>query len=418
MNILVVGNGFDLAHGLPTAYCNCLDFLHAWKDVPIIKNVKKAGNGTMYEEYKEKFDSILSRLHPAFQTFVGDYFERDYINEHELMATFEKCINQNFWVEHFLGRQEVYRNYKKNWVDLEQEIAIVIHHVQGMIDLAYEHQIDVGLLPRQPFLDNHANPDGHFKSLYDLFRKEIFGRYGKNNSPLGEEIIQHLVDRLYNDLQRFTTAVEIYLVLCQKHIIEVRQKNLFDITNIGPIDKTLSFNYTDTFMRYMKNADKACTDACFIHGKLREVADIKDFNSPLVLGVDEYLDNAEKDIKVDLAQFRKYFQRIFKHTDYQYSSWQEGYGIEQINKIYSNQHVKGFPVNLHIFGHSLDITDKDVLRQIIMSPGTRTTIYHRSNTQFSNQLKNLIRVISGEELNKRTRGEQPSIYFKEQTDDS
>lgn len=31
MNILVIGNGFDLAHGLPTTYKDFLDYVHAFK---------------------------------------------------------------------------------------------------------------------------------------------------------------------------------------------------------------------------------------------------------------------------------------------------------------------------------------------------------------------------------------------------
>ena len=32
MNILVIGNGFDLAHGLPTKYTDFLDFIKEFQD--------------------------------------------------------------------------------------------------------------------------------------------------------------------------------------------------------------------------------------------------------------------------------------------------------------------------------------------------------------------------------------------------
>lgn len=32
MNILVIGNGFDLAHGLPTRYTDFLDFIKSFID--------------------------------------------------------------------------------------------------------------------------------------------------------------------------------------------------------------------------------------------------------------------------------------------------------------------------------------------------------------------------------------------------
>lgn len=31
MNILVIGNGFDIAHGIPSSYKNFLDFVIAYK---------------------------------------------------------------------------------------------------------------------------------------------------------------------------------------------------------------------------------------------------------------------------------------------------------------------------------------------------------------------------------------------------
>ena len=33
MNILVIGNGFDLAHGLPTTYTNFLEFIEAFTGI-------------------------------------------------------------------------------------------------------------------------------------------------------------------------------------------------------------------------------------------------------------------------------------------------------------------------------------------------------------------------------------------------
>ncbi len=35
MSILIIGNGFDLAHKLPTQYCDFLDFVKAYKDADI-----------------------------------------------------------------------------------------------------------------------------------------------------------------------------------------------------------------------------------------------------------------------------------------------------------------------------------------------------------------------------------------------
>ena len=42
MNILIIGNGFDLAHGLSTKYNDFLEFIKCVKHCDIVKNIKKS----------------------------------------------------------------------------------------------------------------------------------------------------------------------------------------------------------------------------------------------------------------------------------------------------------------------------------------------------------------------------------------
>ena len=64
--------------------------------------------------------------------------------------------------------------------------------------------------------------------------------------------------------------------------------------------------------------------------------------------------------------------------------------------------------NLYIFGHSLDITDRDVLRLFICNDNVQTKIfYYRENEEDKRTLgrliKNLIQIIGQEELIKKDR---------------
>ena len=43
MNILVIGNGFDLAHGLPTNYVDFLEMIQCFKSITNEPNIMKAG---------------------------------------------------------------------------------------------------------------------------------------------------------------------------------------------------------------------------------------------------------------------------------------------------------------------------------------------------------------------------------------
>lgn len=70
--------------------------------------------------------------------------------------------------------------------------------------------------------------------------------------------------------------------------------------------------------------------------------------------------------------------------------------------------------NVYIFGHSLDITDGNILREVILTPGVITTIFYRNKQQQANQIANLSKVLGQDELLKRTFNTSPTIIFKKQ----
>ena len=97
------------------------------------------------------------------------------------------------------------------------------------------------------------------------------------------------------------------------------------------------------------------------------------------------------------------------------------------NKRIQNPFVLAIPVfqtqtdfhcssNLYIFGHSLDITDGDILRALICNDNVNTKIfYYREKKDDKRTLEklisNLVRVIGQDELIKRTGGEFKTIEF-------
>lgn len=85
-------------------------------------------------------------------------------------------------------------------------------------------------------------------------------------------------------------------------------------------------------------------------------------------------------------------------------------------KEFDEKHIK---YKLFIFGHSLDVTDKDILRDLILNDNVETTIYYYSKTgqdkgDFGNKIANLTKVIGEEELVKRT--SEHTIIFKKMRD--
>ena len=70
--------------------------------------------------------------------------------------------------------------------------------------------------------------------------------------------------------------------------------------------------------------------------------------------------------------------------------------------------------HLYIYGHSLDITDGDILRDLILNDNVYTTIFYFNKDVMGQQVTNLIKVIGQDELIKRTGGSTKTIEFRPQ----
>ena len=84
--------------------------------------------------------------------------------------------------------------------------------------------------------------------------------------------------------------------------------------------------------------------------------------------------------------------------------------VKEIKNNYLNKH------NLYIFGHSLDITDKDVLKDLILNDNVYTTIFYFNKDVMRQQIANLVKVIGQDELIRRTGESTKTIEFKQQQD--
>ena len=60
----------------------------------------------------------------------------------------------------------------------------------------------------------------------------------------------------------------------------------------------------------------------------------------------------------------------------------------------------------------MDITDKDVLRNLLLNDNVYTTIYYLNKVVMGQQIANLVKVIGQDELIRRTGGSTKTIEFK------
>ena len=382
MNILVIGNGFDLAHGLPTKYGDFLKF------VEVIRQILNSKGKEI--DWKD----IHLEIKKLIKINMGNV--RDNIFSQEQI--WRELLEENFWIEYFL-QCPMYQ--KENWIDFESEISNVIQ------------SIDFDMKDNNLKLDDGASIVSNFY-LEKFFHRRLPAAVLDFGQDIQVITLREMRDVLYQDLNKLTRAFEIYL--CE-YVGKIEGRKISkEIKRLG-IDHVLSFNYSHTYQKLYDKSKKIKYD--YIHGESRFNGTIESNN--MVLGIDEYLHKKSKDKELDFIAFKKYYQRIYKETGSEYKNWvDEIAGSRYVNEVaLREQFPKQIPYEkfnfkhkLYIFGHSLDITDKDVLRNLILNDNVYTTIYYLNKAVMGQQIANLVKVIGQDELIRRTGGSTKTIEFK------
>lgn len=366
MDILIIGNGFDLAHNLPTKYTNFLDFL---ENIRILKEEMPLN----LEQFSDKIDENVQQY-----LFNSDSNHLDINPKHERYITeMYELSKDNLWIEWFQVRNKRNQRRNENWIDFESEMSVMIQILEGRKpnfggdDELYEFQLSAD-------------------AVYDFLSAK---ENTKNDSE--EPYTTRIKNQLLEDLDKLIRCFEIYLEDFIKNI-EIKQVSE-DIYNLD-IDRVLSFNYTDTYQK-LYDIDVECAH---IHGKADINNSIECDN--MVLGIDDYLDEEEKFTNTNFIEFKKYYQRLIKGTNCDYKKW-----IDEINQTKSfTKH------NVYIFGHSLASTDRDVLLDFIENEKTIITIYYNNSNQYSDQICNLVHLIGPDKLNEWVHQAKPKIKFVKQ----
>lgn len=418
MNILVIGNGFDLAHGLPTKYTDFLEFLKSFMEY-----YKNKNNNLFFSKWKCDND-IKLYIRQMFSKIFSDNKEMDERKKiiiesaKEIINELQELIFNNIWIDYFL-QNDTYQ--KENWIDFEFEISKVIQSLDNDW-----HSV----------LSEGYNIDDTAYKLSNYYLNKIYADFSANHS--GNIRKRSTFEQIRNDLLehliKLIRALEIYL----SDYVEKLECNCEspDIKKIRP-DRVLSFNYTNTYEK-IYGIENVKFD--YIHGKA-DLGRTIELNN-MVLGIDEYLPKKRRDKEVEFVAFKKFYQRIHKQTGCKYKEWITE--IAQEKKFYK-EHIHEFEMgykknresgdegqdtrkdleklrknppkhDLYIFGHSLDVTDKDVLKELILCDNVFTTIFYVNKDVMGQQIANLVKVIGQDELIKRTGGSTKTIEFKQQHD--
>lgn len=196
--ILLIGNGFDLAHGLPTSYSYFLDFCD---------KVEKKFNfqsGINEKDYKTNElndwnidDSIKSKLY--------EWDKNTNNNLNKLFIEIYDNIKDNIWINYFLN---IRYTLGKNWIDFESEISNIIQAFECIRD---------NIERRERIQQSERNKVIKLEVVKDFvdISKEIEGlkELDLEDMYTNLKLFDVYIKKMTVDLDRLIRALEIYILV-------------------------------------------------------------------------------------------------------------------------------------------------------------------------------------------------------------
>lgn len=393
-SILILGNGFDLAHGLPTKYIDFLNFCKAIVDYSFLANIPKVNYS--FEGVNTVVNEKLNDL--AFKTVDSINWYNDIVSK----------LTDDFWYYYlsFCYSNNLLKG--ENWIDFETEISFIIQWLDKKVeDISID--IDEILIEDYDILSKTSKMKlEYIKELIQKLKRGISFTRVESNYHDKVITVRHLRLILYNDLIRMVELLELYLTYFIK---DIDLKPIHIIQKLKP-DFVLSFNYTRTY-------EKIYGDVIIqhIHGVVAETIDeIKEQKkSNLVLGINEYLEKDIQQDKTNFSIFKKFVQRIINNTGNLYKQYLDE--IEKKDELKKNEVLRKNKYSLndvfiYILGHSLDISDKDILKDFIASSSTVVTIYCLDEFAKVTAIENVIRLVGEDILIEKSLANPTRIKFE------
>lgn len=444
MNILIVGNGFDLSHYLPTKYDHFMLVMKAIEK----KDLEKPINDVLYspfehpihlvtkyfeiaramdkKTYQMNFDDLFSELKkPQDINFIKNTMQNYKISNinlaEEQIKQIQNQLKKNNWYQYFKYHvQEI-----KTWIDFEQKIEEVLVILAKSIVQIEKTEIDINIDEQFDLSDILSKKDIKTLNFFG-FSKDIGGRvrvgtkihalpvqtyvnnqfcHGKNiNNGFSATVF---LDFLHQKLEEFIQIFNLYLELIIDKLLPISGLCIESLEWINP-DKIYSFNYTNTYRKFYNQLAKAD----YLHGSFGEKQNI-------VLGVSDLNDESLKKLKA--YGFTKYHQKLFNDTDYlfldEYKSdvikhrkkieyFEKDTGHE-IDKKFARQQLievdSKLNLNISIWGHSLDYSDKDYMTDLFslnddMDRNVRVIIYYFDKPAKFLLLNNLLAILGKDKV--------------------
>ena len=295
-NILIIGNGFDLYHNLPTRYTDFLTLVDYWDDFyseyqSVLESFKF---GCFEPKHKISLDLNCGKFtrdavkEIASNACMFDKENIDYLNNH---------LKTNKWIQYF--NETGYK--EEGWIDFEREIENVLLRIERYFSIILP-SIESQKIKREicaPIIN-----DTSLDLILELFGDNIdladvgnaFDLESNNQIDRAKQK-NLLIHNMKNELDVLIICFRLY-ILEFVNWIEVN-RHCDQIDKLGKF-KLLTFNYTSILSEYYPN--HLIEEPCYVHGNVTD--------NNMVMGIrDDFCENT------DYIYFQKYFQRIQKEQE-------------------------------------------------------------------------------------------------------
>lgn len=336
--IIIIGNGFDLAHGLKTRY---VDFINDYLNSVLLKVMNtNAHNDKLLEIYSE---STIIMHSPDISDKNGVRIYSDAIKVYRELIDSKRHITKKYLSPLLQGIIQ-YSDSAPNWYDLEQMY----------FDLLYKKVNTIEITPERT-LDEFLNQFDHIRDLLIEYLKKI---------ELEESSALERLKSKY--LELFTAGVV--------KTRSIKEDNAFSHLYF------LNFNYTPTLNWYINEVNKqySCnTDTYYFHGDL----DNK-FGAP-IFGFGDVQDKKYQEI------LRKNNDNMLRHI--KPFKYLDSYNLNRLNAIIGQGQYE-----VDVFGHSLGLSDRTILNSIFENEACeKINLYFYQNDKgddYINKVANIARI--------------------------
>lgn len=386
--ILILGNGFDLAHFLPTKYDH---FMHA------MRSVEEYSQDTPMT-FQELYTDLMNNEKHFFENTTKLYKTEDVTLSLDKVKKLQDKLRKNGWFQYF---KHYIDSGIDTWIDFENEMEVVlsaicyiISEIEKNIEYLQFFSTDILFLSdkifnrnikrKYPFinnlLENFSITDKHsIHADTKMVLDKAFVKYysGQPVDLCSSSLLKYLEEELIDFIEIFSEYIAFIDQLEVKDTLkkpEVFEKDL---------DAIYSFNYSSTIERLYSHSN-----INFIHGQAGQNS-----NKKIVLGISGLQDQILIDNKA--YGFVKYYQKLINNTDYQFL--RSNSPVIELEKNMKSQNLtKYHPIEIYIWGHSLDSSDSDYIHEIFSfnqeeKPSVRVIVYYYSKPHA--QLSNLIDIL-------------------------